>query len=131
MDGLQLVRAISGQQEEREAPQQISDVIDQNILIAHENGRAQNRVAHPRFDHCLFIRGFAPEVREMRLGRRIGDTDVNHPFHARSFCRADEFARVLHGAWLGIFTLVKTHPVRIHKDIHALQTARHAERSLP
>ena len=86
INGLDTILTITKHAKHGKAPQSPSDVVNQNIFFAKQNGGPKNGVGKAgvlqgSFQFCL-----AAEIFKRGVFRRIGNADMHNPFHARRFC---------------------------------------------
>ena len=118
---LRPVLATAGDGEHREAPQQPSDVVEQNVSFAKYQGWPDYGVGQGRFPDRLLHQTLAPEVGQRRINRGISDTDMHQPPDAGLFRRPDESTGVLHRPVKGDIPAGETDPVGIVKGVRPAQ----------
>ena len=121
VDGAHAVAAVAGDGEDREAPQQPGDVVDEHVLAAEDDGRPQDRVRKPRLLDGLFEQRLAAVVRQRRGQRRVGDADVHDAPDAGSLRSGDQRPGVVDGAREVRLAVREAHPVRVVEDARATQ----------
>ena len=119
--GLQAVSAVAEHAEDWQPAQHPRDVVDEDVLVAEEYGRAENRVAKAAFNQCTFESRLAAEVFQRGIVRRIGNADVNDALHLGLFCRVKQLERIVDGIGLLEQLVSKSHPIGIVKNISALE----------
>ena len=85
---LHAVPPVTGNQENRQMAQQPRDQVDQDRLVAEEDGRPKGHPARAGPAQRAFHLALAGVVRIGRAIRQVGDADVHDPPHARAFAAA-------------------------------------------
>ena len=121
VDGLEAVEAVAEDAEEGEFAEDPGDVVDEDVMVAEEDGGAEDGVGEVSgFEGGLEV-GLAAEVLEGGVFGGVGDADVDDAADACGLGGVEEGEGVLDGGGVGEGFVVEADPVGVVEGVDILE----------
>ena len=128
-DRLQSVLPVTRDSKNGQVPDEPRNVVDQNVGVAKQQGRADDRIGQSRIPDPLLELRFAAVIGKVRFVG-IGDADVDQPANPGLARRVDQHARVPHRRFEARRAMIRTDPVGVVERVHATQSRNQSARLL-